>query len=199
MKNYAQMTNEELAMTYQNTACDWEMNDLITIMLKRMKGIMTQVADLYKNIPNIDWNDRMGELQIALIKAIANFDVSRGYKFTTFCRSYFNQAMQKQYEIQTREKRFDPTAHHISYENMLENNEEGAKNDFDKLFDDTSYVDSELKQLLDTLKLSDKEYKTCVLLSRGESKSDIARAIGVSATMVNKYIAKVRTILVATY
>lgn len=190
-----ELNNEELVELYQTTESNYLQDDILTQLLYNNEGLMVKIADKYRNIPNIDWVDRRGELNIALLRAVKDFKVELGFKFITLLRKYCIQAMDKQYEIQTRGKRFNAEMKLSSYEVMLELQKDGGE-EIELELENDSYADFEFIHYIKSLPLSDNEMKVCFLLGKGESKSDIARMLGVSPTMITKYMKKIRSQMV---
>ncbi len=196
MKNLKVLSNEELVVMVQNAGENSvEGNAIIAELMKRMEGMMVQFANKYVNIPNKEFEDKVGELTIQLLKAIRDFDSEKGWQFTTLCRAYFTQGMDKLYQIETRGKRHDPNVVLNSYEALVEIKQDGNVEDADMQFSTEyeTYNDVEVKDLLDRLQLTEKERITCTLLMEGKNKSSIARVLGVTPMAITNYTKKIQS------
>ena len=74
-----QETTEVLVVQYQNTNNEVYLEEII----RRNKGLIIKWANSYLNIPHSELEDLIAEAYIALLKAVKNFDIAKGYNFTT--------------------------------------------------------------------------------------------------------------------
>lgn len=189
------LTNEQLVALYQSEVKNSLVaNEIVGLLMGRMEGIMVQFSKRYENIPHTDFEHRYSVVLEAFIKVLDTFDVSRGLKLTTACKTYFSQALNRLYRDQTRDMRYDPTAVHGSYEVMQELRKEQEDN---QPVDMSQYQMGEFSQveildLLDKLKLNDRQLEMCVGFLEGKSQADIAKSMGVKTQTLSWYKSVVR-------
>lgn len=77
-RNLQERTNEDLVIEYQTTHNE----DLFRALLEKNTGLLHIIVMDYR-IPKYEIEDLLSESYIALIKAVDNFDPTRGVTFTT--------------------------------------------------------------------------------------------------------------------
>ena len=96
-------SNEELVELYRGTKDERYLSDL----LEQNAGIIYLLAEPFVHtIPNAELEDLIQEANIALVKAVAEFDVNKGYTFTTFLKGVVRQRLSRIYNAETRKKRY---------------------------------------------------------------------------------------------
>lgn len=107
-------TNEDLVKEYQTTHNE----DLFRALLEKNTGLLHIIVMDYR-IPKYEIEDLLSESYIALIKAVDNFDPTRGVTFTTALKVFVRQHLNRLYNEVTCQKRYngmDPA----SYEELVE-------------------------------------------------------------------------------
>lgn len=107
-------TNEDLVIEYQTTHNE----DLFRALLEKNTGLLHIIVMDYR-IPKYEIEDLLSESYIALIKAVDNFDPTRGVTFTTALKVFVRQHLNRLYNEVTCQKRYngmDPA----SYEELVE-------------------------------------------------------------------------------
>ena len=113
--NTGSKNNEDLVVLYRNTKDERYLRDLI----EQNVGIIYLLAEPFVHtIPNAELEDLIQEANIALVKAVEEFDVSKGYTFTTFLKGVVRQRLSRIYNAETRKKRYSGAATDISLLNV---------------------------------------------------------------------------------
>lgn len=191
------LTNEELVDLYQREQDELKINAILDLMIDRIGGFINSFCRNYENIPHLNFEDLRSILLIELLSVLENFKINKGIKLTTVCRSYFTQRLNREYRDQTTQKRYDPQRPVYSLEGTLDFHGEdkigigkiGALN-FTAICEEYEQVD--LIDLLCRLDLTKNEILTCLMITQGESKSEIARRLKVSPTTINNYLKNVK-------
>ena len=93
-------TNEDLVKEYQTTHNE----DLFRALLEKNTGLLHIIVMDYR-IPKYEIEDLLSESYIALIKAVDNFDPTRGVTFTTALKVFVRQHLNRLYwNIQERQE-----------------------------------------------------------------------------------------------
>lgn len=189
-------TTEELVIEYRG-ANGINKEIILEELLKRTEPAFYKMSAMYSNIPNTEDEDRREVMTLAFLKALDTFDISKGYKFSTLCRNYFEQALNKLWRDNRRDKRCitdeeGSVVKTVSYEMMVE-----VGQDTDEPYDVSSgemaeYSLVEINDVLNSLDLSEKELLTCKYIMMDTKKGDIAKMLGVSNTMIGLYLKNVK-------
>lgn len=182
-------SNEELVELYRGTKDERYLSDL----LEQNAGIIYLLAEPFVHtIPNAELEDLIQEANIALVKAVAEFDVNKGYTFTTFLKGVVRQRLSRIYNAETRKKRYSGAVN-VSYEGLAEINKEGGS-EGDRYFtvecEDINAV--EFNAFLDGLHLSEKEQIVVRRLMNGDTKGEVARALKCTPATANYYFKRLR-------
>lgn len=178
-RNMQDLATEEIVVLYQNTKNERYLEEI----LERNKKLIIKWANSYLNIPNSEIEDLVSEGYIALIKAVAGFDIEKGYTFTTCLKGYVIQHYNKMYYTATRAKR-NNFSELTSYDELVEMNVDSltaTTSDFSK-FEILEYIQS----------LTDSQRLIVEYLMDGYSKSDIARALHIASSSVTYHIKVIR-------
>ena len=118
-------TNEDLVIEYQTTHNE----DLFRALLEKNTGLLHIIVMDYR-IPKYEIEDLLSESYIALIKAVDNFDPTRGVTFTTALKVFVRQHLNRLYNEVTCQKRYngmDPASYEELVEIMAKHDRELAK------------------------------------------------------------------------
>ena len=154
-------TNEDLVKEYQTTHNE----DLFRALLEKNTGLLHIIVMDYR-IPKYEIEDLLSESYIALIKAVDNFDPTRGVTFTTALKVFVRQHLNRLYNEVTCQKRYngmDPA----SYEELIE-----------------------VDEYLEGLEAKDRYMVTLLLM--GYSLSDCAKAFHVANSSITWRIKRIR-------
>ena len=148
-------TNEELVKNYKESGNERFLEELI----KQNTPLLRILVEPYlATIPNSELEDLISESYIPMLKAIEDFDESRGLAFITLLKAYVRQNLNRIYNEATRKKRYIGSDL-ISYDALTEINKEGGC-ELDSHFsveceDVRNY---EFQDLLRSLGLNEKEW-----------------------------------------
>lgn len=187
---YKDMTNEELAVLYQNAERgSFEQDEILRVLLKRMEGLFVQYANRYSNIPNTDFELRLSVLYEQFLITLREYDIQLGYKLTTACKKYFTQGLNRLYRDMTRDKRYNPNIVQTSYELMQEikRDKEDKDSDFTQVVELTHFSRVESMDLLKRAGLNEKQLHMCVGFMDGKSASEVAEELGVTPQTISWY------------
>lgn len=191
MKNLkmVNLSTEEVVAKYQG-ATGYDKEDLLTEVFARVEGMVTKMSNNYKNIPNVDLEDKQSILKYRLLKIAEEFDITLGNKVTTVCNTYFTQELDKLYKRQTRQKRHDDDIVTRSYDELVEiaPKDKKVQADLIRVLSVEDYKDADFYDMIDTIGLTENENLTCRYTVEGLTKSEIARAIGVTPAQIKNYL-----------
>ena len=182
-------TNEALVKNYKESGNEQFLEELI----KKNTPLLRVLAEPYlATIPNSELEDLIAESYIALLKAIDDFDETRGLAFTTCIKGYVRQHLNRLYNEATRKKRYIGSAP-ISYEALTEINKEGGC-ELDSYFtiecEDVREI--EFQDLLRSLHLNEKEWVAVNVLMDGGTKGDVAKALNCTPATANYYFKSIK-------
>lgn len=191
---YKKDSTENLVVMYREVR-GLEKEVILSEILKRTEPAFYKMSAMYSNIPNTEDEDRRGVMTIAFLKALDTFDVERGFKFSTVCRNYFEQALNKLWRDNRREKRCvvdeeGSLIKDLSYEELVEHGVDREANYLSGEMEDFSLV--EIQTILENAKLTDKEKLTCKYIMMDRNNKEIAKKLEVSNVMVGYYIKNIR-------
>ena len=143
-------------------------------------------------IPNSEYEDLIAESYIPMLKAIEDFDETRGLAFSTCLKGYVRQNLNRLYNEATRKKRYIGSAP-LSYEALTEINKEGGC-ELDSYFtvECEEVRDVEFQELLRSLHLNEKEQIAVNILMDGGSKGDVAKALSCTPATANYYFKSIK-------
>ena len=181
---YTGKTNEELVNLYKSGEAG-----AFEELMKNTEKLRFSLAQSYLNIPGSELEDLVSE------GAIKNFDAEKyATTFSTFLYSAISRRYNTLFKKATSAKR-SPNGFVESYDQMNSNSEyeeDGnslGNSEFSVECEDYSMI--EVRSLLESLKLSDRERLVVNLLMDGNSKPDIARRLGVKTPSVHKYVQRI--------
>ncbi len=187
---YTGKTNEELVNLYKNGE-----SGAFDELMKNTEKLRFSLAQNYLNIPGSELEDLVSEGAIEMLTAIKNFDAEKyATTFSTFLYSAISRRYNTLFKKATSAKR-SPNGFVESYDQMNSNSEyeeDGnslGNSEFSVECEDYSMI--EVRSLLESLKLSDRERLVVNLLMDGNSKPDIARRLGVKTPSVHKYVQRI--------
>lgn len=160
-RNLQERTNEDLVIEYQTTHNE----DLFRALLEKNTGLLHIIVMDYR-IPKYEIEDLLSESYIALIKAVDNFDPTRGVTFTTALKVFVRQHLNRLYNEVTCQKRYngmDPA----SYEELVEIHKDDVRG-----LDCDRFSQIEVDEYLEGLEAKDRYMVTLLLM--GYSLSDCA-------------------------
>ena len=172
-------TNEDLVIEYQTTHNE----DLFRALLEKNTGLLHIVVMDYR-IPKYEIEDLLSESYIALIKAVDNFDPTRGVTFTTALKVFVRQHLNRLYNEVTCQKRYngmDPA----SYEELVEIHKDDVRG-----LDCDRFTQIEVDEYLEGLEAKDRYMVTLLLM--GYSLSDCAKAFHVANSSITWRIKRIR-------
>ena len=171
-------TNEDLVIEYQTTHNE----DLFRALLEKNTGLLHIIVMDYR-IPKYEIEDLLSESYIALIKAVDNFDPTRGVTFTTL-KVFVRQHLNRLYNEVTCQKRYngmDPA----SYEELVEIHKDDVRG-----LDCDRFTQIEVDEYLEGLEAKDRYMVTLLLM--GYSLSDCAKAFHVANSSITWRIKRIR-------
>lgn len=172
-------TNEDLVKEYQTTHNE----DLFRALLEKNTGLLHIIVMDYR-IPKYEIEDLLSESYIALIKAVDNFDPTRGVTFTTALKVFVRQHLNRLYNEVTCQKRYngmDPA----SYEELVEIHKDDVRG-----LDCDRFSQIEVDEYLEGLEAKDRYMVTLLLM--GYSLSDCAKAFHVANSSITWRIKRIR-------
>lgn len=172
-------TNEDLVIEYQTTHNE----DLFRALLEKNTGLLHIIVMDYR-IPKYEIEDLLSESYIALIKAVDNFDPTRGVTFTTALKVFVRQHLNRLYNEVTCQKRYngmDPA----SYEELVEIHKDDVRG-----LDCDRFTQIEVDEYLEGLESKDRYMVTLLLM--GYSLSDCAKAFNVANSSITWRIKRKR-------
>lgn len=146
-------TNEDLVKEYQTTHNE----DLFRALLEKNTGLLHIIVMDYR-IPKYEIEDLLSESYIALIKAVDNFDPTRGVTFTTALKVFVRQHLNRLYNEVTCQKRYngmDPA----SYEELVEIHKDDVRG-----LDCDRFSQIEVDEYLEGLEAKDRYMVTLLLM-----------------------------------
>lgn len=171
-------TNEDLVIEYQTTHNE----DLFRALLEKNTGLLHIIVMDYR-IPKYEIEDLLSESYIALIKAVDNFDPTRGVTFTTALKVFVRQHLNRLYNEVTCQKRYngmDPA----SYEELVEIHKDDVRG-----LDCDRFTQIEVDEYLEGLEAKDRYMVTLLLM--GYSLSDCAKAFHVANSSITWRIKRI--------
>ena len=172
-------TNEDLVKEYQTTHNE----DLFRALLEKNTGLLHIIVMDYR-IPKYEIEDLLSESYIALIKAVDNFDPTRGVTFTTALKVFVRQHLNRLYNEVTCQKRYngmDPA----SYEELVEIHKDDVRG-----LDCDRFTQIEVDEYLEGLEYKDRYMVTLLLM--GYSLSDCAKAFNMANSSIIWRIKRIR-------
>jgi DNA-directed RNA polymerase specialized sigma24 family protein len=189
MRTGTKRSNEELIFLYRENENDSYLQEL----MEQNKGLFHILINGYvSSIPNAEYEDLLAESYIAMIKAIKEFDFSKGIKFSSLLKVYVRQHLNRIYNEATRQKRYTGSTP-VSYEGLVEINKEGGditESSFSVECEDIASF--EFRELLNSLNLNDKEQVAVNVLMAGGSKGEVAQALKCTPATANYYFKSIR-------
>jgi RNA polymerase nonessential primary-like sigma factor len=182
-------TNEELVKYYKESGNETFLEDLI----KQNTPLLRILVEPYlSTIPNSEYEDLISESYIPMLKAVDDFDESRGLAFSTLLKAYVRQNLNRIYNEATRKKRYTGSAP-ISYDVLTELHKEGGC-ELDGYFtvECEDVKDIEFFDLLRSLHLNEKEQVAVDVLMGGGSKGDVAKALNCTPATANYYFKSIK-------
>lgn len=183
-KHLKDRTNEDLVIEYQTTHNE----DLFRALLEKNTGLLHIIVMDYR-IPKYEIEDLLSESYIALIKAVDNFDPTRGVTFTTALKVFVRQHLNRLYNEVTCQKRYngmDPA----SYEELVEIHKDDVRG-----LDCDRFSQIEVDEYLEGLEAKDRYMVTLLLM--GYSLSDCAKAFHVANSSITWRIKRIRKSYIA--
>ena len=182
-------TNEELVKRYKESGNEKFLEELIN----KNTPLLRLLVDPYlATIPNSEYEDLIAESYIPMLKAIDDFDESRGLAFTTLLKAYVRQNLNRLYNEATRKKRYIGSVP-ASYEALTEINKEGGC-ELDSYFtvECEDVRDFEFQDLLRSLNLNEREWIAVNVLMDGGTKGDVAKALNCTPATANYYFKSIK-------
>ena len=181
--------NEDLVVLYRNTGDEKYLQELIT----QNKGLIRILVESYvSSIPNYELEDLISESYIPMLKAIDDFDESRGLTFSNLLKVYVRQHLNRLYNKETRKKRYTGSTP-VSYEGLSEiNKESGDVTDTHFVVECKDINSIEFRDLLDSLDLNEKEQVAVNVLMAGGTKGEVAEALDCTPATATYYFKSIR-------
>ena len=183
------LTNEELVLSYRDTRDERFLAELI----QQNKGLLYILVEPFvHSIPNSELEDLTSEAYIPMLKAIEDFDETRGLTFANLLKVYVRRHLIRLYNEATRKKRFAGSIP-VSYENLAEiNREGGSAGDSFFTVECEDFKAAEFMDLVRSLGLNEKEQVTVNVLMSGGTKGDVAKALQCTPATANYYFKQIR-------
>lgn len=183
------LSNEQLVRNYKDSGNEMYLGELI----KKNTPLLRMLVEPYlATIPHSEMEDLIAESYIPMLKAVDDFDESRGLAFITLLKAYVRQNLNRLYNEATRQKRYTGSAP-ISYEALTEINKEGGC-EMDSYFtvecEDVKAF--EFQDLIRSLHLNEKEQVAVTVLMYGGTKGEVAKALGCTPATANYYFKSIR-------
>ena len=183
------LTNEELVRNYKQSRDEHFLSELID---KNTPLLRILVEPYLATIPNSEYEDLIAESYIPMLKAIEDFDETRGLAFITLLKAYVRQNLNRLYNEATRKKRYIGSMP-LSYEALTEINKEGGC-ELDSYFtiecEDVKAF--EFSDLIRSLCLNEKEQVAVTVLMDGGTKGDVAKALNCTPATANYYFKSIK-------
>ena len=181
--------NEELVRNYKASGNESFLSELIKANTPLLRIL---VEPYLATIPNSEYEDLISESYMPMLKAIEDFDESRGLAFTTILKAYVQQNLNRLYNEATRKKRYNGSAL-ASYEALTEINKEGGC-ELDSTFtlECEDVRDFEFLELINSLRLNEREQVAVNILMDGGSKGAVAKALKCTPATANYYFKSIR-------
>ena len=181
--------NEDLVRNYKESRDESFLAELI----ERNTPLLRILVEPYlATIPNSEYEDLIAESYIPMLKAIDDFDESRGLAFTTLLKAYVRQNLNRLYNEATRKKRYTGSTP-ISYDALTEINKEGGC-EMDSYFtvecEDVRAF--EFQEFIRSLFFNDREQVAVNVLMSGGSKGDVAKALNCTPATANYYFKSIK-------
>lgn len=182
-------TNEELVVLYRTTRKETYLQELIN----QNRGLLNILVNGYvESIPNAEREDLISESYIPMLRAIDNFDESLGLTFSNLLKTYVKQHLNRLYNEATRQKRYTGSTP-VSYESLVEINKDGGEFTERYFTVECEEITSvEFADLLESLKLNDKEQIAVRVLLSGGTKGEVAKALKCTPATANYYFKSIR-------
>lgn len=188
---YKSYEMEELVVMYQSSKKD----DYLQEIFNRNAGLFHGWAFQYRNIPSYGADDLIEEITIACWKAVESFNPSRGVTFTTCLKGYVVQRLNRLYNEATRQKRYIGTDN-SSYEELVEIHKDGVyMRGFSVECKELSQI--EVEKFLESISGTVKDI--AVMLYKGMSKGEVARALGVTPATTSYHIKRLQQACIAYF
>lgn len=170
-------TTEELVMRYQRTTNE----DILAEILRRNRGLLYKWGQEY-SLVGYDMEDKLSEAYIATLRAIDTYNNAEGVMFSSYLKTCVKQAYDRIYNSQHRQKRYTGYTPD-SWEALEEIHKEKAV-EVDLL------SDMAVMEFLNSLE--EKLQYIAVNLLEGTSKSDVARALGITPASTTYHIKRLQ-------
>ena len=196
-KNYNDYAVDELVAQYKQ-----DKNERVFAeIMEKTKGLIYVFARSYsRSIIGAEMEDLISEGNLILWDAVQTFDDTRDCRFTTYLCGCLKRNYNTLFSMCNCKKR-NPGCFVQSYEQLNSNSkheEDGnslGNSECSVECEDYSMI--EVRSLLESLKLSDRERLVVNLLMDGNSKPDIARELGVKTPSVHTYVKRIGKKLIA--
>ena len=183
------MTNEALVRNYKESGNEKYVEELIR---KNTPLLRVLVEPYLSTIPNSEYEDLIAESYIPMLKAIEDFDETRGLAFITLLKAYVRQNLNRLYNEATRKKRYIGSVP-VSYEALTEINKDGGcEQDNYFTVEYEGAWDFEFLDVIRSLHLNEKEQIAVNILMDGGSKGDVARALKCTPATANYYFKSIK-------
>ena len=181
--------NEDLVKLYKETRNEAYLQEIIT----QNTGLLNILVGSYvTSIPNAEREDLISESYIPMLRAIEDFDSSLGLTFSNLLKVYVRQHLNRLYNEATRQKRYTGSLPD-SYERLAEINKEGGDvTDSHFTVECEDITSFEFRELLNSLKLNEKEQVAVDILMAGGRKGDVAKALNCTPATANYYFKSIR-------
>ena len=187
-------SNEELVFLYRENENDNHLQErYLQELINQNKGLMYLIVSPYvSSIPNAELEDLISESYIPMLRAIKDFDSSRGCTFSTLLKQYVRQHLDRLYTAETRKKRYTGVSP-VSYESLVEVNRDGGEelgSSFTVECEDIRRA--EFIELLNSLNLNEREQVVVNVLMAGGTKGEVAEALHCTPATATYYFKNLR-------
>lgn len=183
------LTNEQLAIAYRESGNEAYLEEL----MRKNQGLFNLLISGYvSSIPNAEYEDLLSESYIPMLRAIEDFDESRGLTFANLLKVYVKQHLNRLYNEATRQKRYAGYIP-VSYQSLEEINKEGGEVTDSHFKIECEEIGSvEFRELLKSLNLNEKEWVAVNVLMTGGTKGEVAQALNCTPATANYYFKSIK-------
>ena len=181
-------TNEQMVAEYQSTKSEAVLKEII----KANVGLMNILINPYvESIPNAEFEDLYQEATaFPMMKAIEDYDPTQGVAFCTLLKAYVRQHLNRIYNHEHREKRY-PDKPNDSLDRLAEICKDGDIDDRNFTVECKDYKSIEFKDLLESIKFTEKERVVVNVLMNGGTNGDCSELLQIAPSSVTYYFKQI--------
>lgn len=187
---YKGLSDEELVEVYKATKSEEAFKEL----LKSTENMRYAIAERYRNIPKSEMEDLLSEGTMEMLAAVNTYDKTKNASFKTFLYGAISRHYNDLFRAEMCKKR-KPDGFVESFEQINSNSEFDEEGNslgnlaFSVICEDYSMV--EVGELLQRLKLSNRERVVIDLFVEGYTEPEIAKKLGIFTSNVHTYLRRI--------